>query len=228
MNPLSISATTDVNRNMSDVPSELREYLLQARQGDNGARDRLFAVCRSYLGVLARANVQPWMQAKLDASDIVQQTLLDAHRDFGQFEGQTEQEWLAWLRQILAHNTGDAVRHFGQAEKRDVRREVPLNDAGSSAAVPNAREPASLEASPSQWAMHNERELLLAEAIERLDDDYREVILLRNIARLSFDEVADRMGRTRPAVQMLWMRAIKTLRASLKGIGLSTLGAGVP
>ena len=212
---------------MSDTSSEIRDCLAQARQGDRAARDRLFAACRSYLEVLARAKVQPWMRAKADASDIVQQTLLDAHRDFVRFDGQTEQEWLAWLRQILTHNAGDAMRHFGQAEKRAVNREVSLERAGSSVGVHVAPEPASPEYSPSQWAMHNERELRLAEAIQQLDADHRDVILLRNISRLPFDEVAARLGRSRPAVQMLWMRAIEKLRVAMKDVGFSTLGTGV-
>ena len=104
---------------MSDSSSSsLVECLVLARRGDGAARERLFAACRSYVALIARANVEKWMQAKVDASDLVQQTLLDAHRDFDQFAGQTEGEWLAWLRQILAHNTGDAIRHFGTAEKR--------------------------------------------------------------------------------------------------------------
>lgn len=195
----------------------LRDCLTKARAGDELARERLFTACRSYIGLLARANVEPWMRAKVDASDLVQQTLLDAHRDFDRFAGQTEAEWLAWLRQILAHNAGDEIRRYGVAGKRAAKREVPLGGAADTGSAGFAWEPAASGESPSQMAVHNERELLLAEAIERLPEDYREVIILRNIQRLPFDEVAVRLERSRPAAQMLWMRAIEKLRTLLPG-----------
>ncbi len=201
---------------MTDTASSsMHECLALAKRGDGPARERLFAACRSYVALLARANVEKWMQAKVDASDLVQQTLLDAHRDFDRFAGQTEGEWLAWLRQILAHNTGDAIRHFGTAEKRAAKREVSLAGAGPDDSAGFAWEPASPEASPSQLALHNESELLLAEAIDKLPEDYRDVIVLRNLQRLPFDEVASRLNRSRPAAQMLWARAIQKLRELL-------------
>lgn len=202
-------------------PPSLSEVLEQARRGDAAARDRLFATCRSYVALLARANVEKWMQAKVDASDLVQQTLLDAHRDFDRFAGRTEAEWLAWLRQILNHNAGDAVRHFGVAEKRAAKREVSLGGAGPDDSAGFAWEPPAPGASPSQMALHNESELLLAEAIEKLPDDYRDVIVLRNLQRLPFDEVASRLNRTRPAAQMLWARAVQKLRELLPDASFS-------
>ena len=89
------------------------------------------------------------MQTKVDASDLVQLTLLDTHRDFDHFAGQTEGEWLARLRQILAHNTGDAIRHFGTAEKRAAKREVSLSGAGPDDSAGFAWEPPAPGASPS-------------------------------------------------------------------------------
>lgn len=198
--------------------SELRDCITRARQGDVAARDRLFAACRSYVALIARATLERRLQSKVDASDLVQQTLLDAHRDFEQFVGSTEQEWLAWLRKILAHNTGDAFRHYG-ADKRQVRREFSLNaptyisPLGDSTA--QGFDPPSPDGTPSQIVLHQERELAVAEAIAQLPDDYREVVFLRNVQRLPFDEVAARMERSRPAVQMLWMRALHKLREIL-------------
>ncbi|MFO1041698.1 MAG: sigma-70 family RNA polymerase sigma factor [Planctomycetaceae bacterium] len=191
----------------------VRECLLKARAGDTAARDRLFAACRSYLGLIARANVQPWLRTKVDASDLVQQTMLDAHRDFHRFRGESDQEWLAWLRQILNHNACDAARHYGTADKRAVRHEVSL--AGNSTDSTPGWDLPSPDQSPSQLAIHNESELRLAEAIDQLPEDYREVIILRNLQRLPFDAVAEQMGRTRPAAQMLWARALEKLKSLL-------------
>lgn len=202
----------------SPASFELRECLAKARQGDVAARDRLFAACRSYVGLIARATLERRLQSKVDASDLVQQTMMDAHRDFNQFAGQTEQEWLAWLRKILSHNTGDAYRHYA-ATKRQAHREMSLQGGPGSASQSGETiigfDPAAPSETPSQIILHQERELAVAEAISQLSEDYQEVVFLRNVQRLPFDEVAARMNRSRPAVQMLWMRALQRLREIL-------------
>ena len=81
----------------------------------------LFEACRNYVGLLARTQVESWLRAKVDASDLVQQTLLEAYRDFGRFQGTTEAEWLAWLRRMLAHNAADFVRQYRGTKKRQPR-----------------------------------------------------------------------------------------------------------
>lgn len=191
------------------------DLLARARGGDAQARARLFEACRNYLGILARTQVESWLRAKVDASDLVQETLLEAHRGFGDFQGSTEAEWLAWLRRILSHNAADFVRRYRQTDKRQVGREVALRAAGGSSATAGAPEPSDGGETPSQELLRKERELRVADALGRLAPDHREVILLRNLQRLRFDEVAARMGRSRPAVQMLWTRAIRQLREML-------------
>src|SRR6267142_962478 len=111
---------------MTDAAPSLSQLLIQARGGDVAARDRLFATCRNYLSVVAGAVEGSWLQAKVDVSDLVQQTLLDAHRGLANFRGGTEGEWLGWLRQILSHNAADFVRHYGETAKRKAAREVRL------------------------------------------------------------------------------------------------------
>jgi RNA polymerase sigma-70 factor (ECF subfamily) len=192
---------------MATVVGGVHELLAQARAGDQQAVDRLFALCRNYVAILAQARLDSWLQAKVDPSDLVQQTLLDAYQGFAQFRGGTSGEWLAWLRRILDHNAADYVRHYHGTDKRRVGREVPL--AGSS---DGAGGPMADAETPSQELLRKERELLVADALARLPDDQRTVILLRNLQRLPFDEVARRMGRSRPAAQMLWMRAIRKLQ----------------
>jgi RNA polymerase sigma-70 factor (ECF subfamily) len=184
--------------------------IAQAQQGDESARQRLFALGRSYMALVARAQVESWLRVKVDASDLVQQTMLEAHRGFERFEGHTEKEWLAWLRKILSHNAADFVRCYRGTAKR-AGREVPIRDPGVTTAF-GAPEPAAPGPSPSQEFLQMDAELRLAEAIEHLPPDYQEVILLRNLQRLPFAEVAERMERSRPAVQMLWMRAVRQLQ----------------
>jgi len=190
----------------------LAESLKKARAGDAEQRDRLFDACRGYLGVVARAQVETWMQAKVDPSDIVQQTLLEAHRDFDRFQGQTGNEWLAWLRRILTHNAADFVRRYHGTAKRQARREVAFAGPGDESHVAGAPEPAAPGATPSQQLILADDQLRVAAAVGQLSPDHQEVIVLRNLERLPFDEVAARMNRSRPAVQMLWMRAIKKLQ----------------
>jgi RNA polymerase sigma-70 factor, ECF subfamily len=196
------------NTRMIAEPSQsLSELLRRARAGDARELDRLFAACRNYLCLIAQSHVEGRLKTKADASDLVQQTLLEAYRDFDQFRGGTEQEWLAWLRRILAHNAAHFIRHYRGTGKRQLGREVALEPATISGLGP-----ADPGESPSQQLLRKERELLLADALVQLAPDYREVICLRNLQRLPFDEVAERMNRSRPAVQMLWMRALEKLQ----------------
>lgn len=201
---------------MPENGSQLVELLERARSGDNEARERLFHLCRDYVGIVARTQVGSWLQAKVDASDLVQQTLLDMHRGMSEFRGETEAEWLAWLRQILNNNTTDYVRRYAGTKKRQAGREIPLdrNRPGQSRVA--CIDPADPGESPSQLVLRRERELEIAQALAQLPPDYQEVIELRNLQRLPFDEVAERLGRSRGAVQMLWMRALRKLEEILK------------
>jgi RNA polymerase sigma-70 factor, ECF subfamily len=205
-----------------DDPSQrvtVEELLAAARLGDAGQRDRLFQACRSYLNAIARTQVRTSLQAKADASDLVQLTLLEAHRDFDRFSGKSEAEWLAWLRKILAHNAADVIRHYAGTDKRQAGREVSLAQPEDDSRFAGVPEPAGREATPSQQIICRDRQLQLAAALEALADDHREVILLRNFERLPFDEIAVRMQRSRPAVQMLWARALKKLQEAMAETG---------
>ena len=189
------------------------DLLQKARAGDESARDRLFQACRNYVAIAARAEMASWLKAKVDSSDLVQQTLLEAHRGWNDFRGTTEAEWLGWLRRILVHNAADFVRRFHGVEKRRAGREVPIAT-GDDSHHPGLQLAAG-DLSPSQVLLQKERQLQVADAVAKLPEDYQEVVILRNLQQLAFDEVAERMGRSRPAVQMLWMRAIQKLQEIL-------------
>ena len=191
------------------------ELIERARQGDGPCRERLFELCRNYLGFVARSQVESWLRVKVDASDLVQQTLLEAHRDFDRFQGATEREWLSWLRKILSHNAADFVRRYGGTAKRRAGREIRFRDPADTTA-PGAPEPAADTPTPSQEFLRLDNELRLSLALTELPPDYQEVIVLRNLQRLPFNDVAERMHRSRPAVQMLWMRAIRKLQEALE------------
>jgi len=170
---------------------------------------------RSWLGLLARLQVKPRFRAKFDPSDIVQQTLLEAVRDWPKFRGQSEAELAVWLRKILAHVLLHEVRRFAGAQRRDVGREVSLEQALAESSQRLGNALAAPGSSPSEAAGRHELELRLANALARLPADYAEVILLRNVEGLSHEEAAQRMGRGVGAVRMLWVRALGRLRQEL-------------
>ncbi|WP_372896043.1 sigma-70 family RNA polymerase sigma factor, partial [Stieleria sp.] len=129
----------------------------------------------------------------------------------------------AWLKTILVNNLGHIIQRHVLAEKRDVRREVSIDDIGATLERSTARLVAIIAdrgQSPSADAQKHEASLLLADALAELPDDYREVILLRHIEGLAFPDVAARMERTAGAVRMLWMRAIAQLRVRLESRGV--------
>ncbi len=168
---------------------------------------------RTYLLVLARMHLGR-QGHRLDPSDLVQQTLLEAHRQFGQFRGHSPAEMAAWLRRMLASNLADAWRAQKRG-KRDVSRERSLE---AELADSSARLEASLAApqsSPSGRAMHNEELLRLADALTAVPEAQREAVVLHYYQGLPLAEVASRMGRSPASVAGLLQRGLKALRELL-------------
>jgi RNA polymerase sigma-70 factor (ECF subfamily) len=193
------------------------DLLGRARDGDGTALGQLMELYRHYLALLARLQIGRRLQDKVDASDLVQETFLEAHRDFAQFQGLTEKELVSWLRQVLASNLANQVRRYFGTQRRDIRLERELTselDQSSRVLDHALLAPCS---SPSQQAVRREQAVLLADALERLPEDYREVIILRHLEGLTFVEVARRMGRSLDSVDKLWARALARLRRSLGG-----------
>jgi RNA polymerase sigma-70 factor (ECF subfamily) len=200
---------------MSEIPLNSEALLVQARAGGEAALGRLLELYRNYLRLMARSLISQPLRVRLDASDLVQETFLKAHREFRSFLGSTEAELVTWLRQILVRNLADQVRQH-RAKRRDYRREEAVEvllDRSSLAIQAQLATPIS---SPSAHSSRREQAVLLADALEKLPADYREVFLLRNLERIPFETIAARMGRSSGAVRMLWMRAIKKLSQLLK------------
>jgi len=190
--------------------------LVLARVGDQQALGRLLELYRNYLTLLARLQIGRRLQGKLDAADLVQETFLKAHRYFVRFRGSTEAEWVSWLRQILAGNLAHELRRYYGTQRRDVRLERTLEeDLDQSSRFLGQGLIAPLS-SPSQRVVRREQAVLLADALEQLPADYREVIILSHLEELSFPEVARRMGRTIDSVKNVWARALAKLRRSLE------------
>jgi RNA polymerase sigma-70 factor (ECF subfamily) len=170
---------------------------------------------RPYLLLLARARLDPRLQAKLDASDLVQQTLLEAHQGLAQFRGQSSGEMAAWLRQALARNLANAVRDLRRA-KRDVARERSLEAALDESSARLEGWLAAEQSSPSQRAERHERAVLLAEALEALPEAQRQAVVLRHWHGWSLAEIAGQLGCTTAAVTGLLYRGLKHLRKRLQ------------
>jgi RNA polymerase sigma-70 factor (ECF subfamily) len=184
--------------------------LARARAGSKEALGQVLQACREYLlCVAARELDDADLRAKEAASDVVQNTFLDAHRDFGQFGGQTEGEFLAWLRGLLRHNVSNCRRRW-RSEMRDAGRESRL-DSHDSAVAPPAPAP-----SPSSWAVREEDRESLERALARLPDDQRQVLHLRYREERSFEEIGRLMNRSANAAQKLWARAVERLQQELE------------
>jgi RNA polymerase sigma-70 factor (ECF subfamily) len=173
---------------------------------------------RDYLRLLARTQLGTRLQAKLDASDVAQQAILQAHEARWQFRGTTEAEKLAWLRAILANVLAAAARRF-EASARDVGRERSLEGGLELSASRLECLLVGDQTSPSQRAVRCEELLLLAAALTRLPEDQRQVVELHHLKGLPVAEVAAQMGRSRAAVVGLLFRGLKKLRQLLREEG---------
>jgi RNA polymerase sigma-70 factor (ECF subfamily) len=172
---------------------------------------------RAYLVVLARVQIGRRLQGKVDPSDAVQEAFLGAYRDFPQFRGTTEQEFLGWLRQVLASVLANLVRHYQGTKRRDVRLERQLAGELEQSSQALDRNLAAVQSSPSQQAIRREQSVLLAEALGRLPEEWRELLILRHLEGQSFPEVARHLGRTVDSVKKQWPRALASLRRLLGG-----------
>jgi RNA polymerase sigma-70 factor (ECF subfamily) len=198
---------------MEEYRHQASHSLLAARAGSNEALGQLLDACRLYLLRIAEQEIDPDLRAKGGASDLVQLTFLEAQRHFTHFHGDTEGELKAWLRRLLVDNLGHFTRHYRDTAKRQVGREVALQ-AGSSAGSPGEGLYAATP-SPSAEAMAHEQTAALDRALQRLPEDYRRVITLRNLEERSFEEIGPLMQRSPEAVRKLWTRALDRLRQEL-------------
>ena len=169
---------------------------------------------REYLLLLARLQLDPRWQAKVDPSDIVQQTLLQAHEARDQFRGQNAAERAAWLRQILARVLSNTVRDLGRA-KRDAGRERSLEVALEQSSARLEAWLAADQSSPSESVERHEQLLRLAEALAELPHDQREAVTLHHLQGWSLAELAKHLDRSESAVAGLLHRGFKKLREIL-------------
>jgi len=195
----------------------MNDLLEQARTGDRAVLGRLLEHYRSYLLLLARVEIGRQLRSKLDASDLVQEAFLEAHRHFDGFRGEEERQFLAWLRSILAGTMANQVRRYLGTQGRDVRLEQQLADSFDRSSMALGAALTCPASSPSQQVARREQGVQIASALAQLAEDYRVVIVLRHLEGLTFPQVAQRMGRSVDSVEKLWLRALGRLRQLMGG-----------
>jgi RNA polymerase sigma-70 factor (ECF subfamily) len=159
--------------------------------------------------LLANKELSPELRTKAGASDLVQESFLDAQRDFGDFHGKSEAELRAWLRRILLNNVANFSRLFRNTGKRQLYREVAQHDT----LIGELRYQGE---SPSSEVAARERDAELEMAMARLAEIHRQVIRWRNYERCTFEEIGGRLGRSAEAARKLWSRAVEQLQKLLE------------
>ena len=179
-----------------------------ARHGDDTALNEIWMQLRSYLLIFADQRLDAGLKGKLDASDIVQQSLLEAHRDFEEFRGDTEEELKSWISRLVIHNLTDAGRKFRQSQQRSVTREVEWNDATELAATRH-------QTSASSLVRRRETDDELLRAVSQLPERSQQILELRHRMGLSHAQIAQELGMTEVAARKLWSRIVEELQERL-------------
>jgi RNA polymerase sigma-70 factor (ECF subfamily) len=182
----------------------------QQLDGNNRTLERF----RSYLYLLARTHLEPGGHHKIEASDLVQQTLLDAHRNRNQFRGDCNAQLAAWLKKILACNLADALRHHGRA-KRDVSRKRSLDDAINDSFGHADSWLAATQSTPSERLAKKEQLVQLADAITQLPSAQQDAVVLHHLQGQTLAKTAKALDRSEAAVAGLLYRGLKQLNILL-------------
>jgi len=197
-----------------DASGHIRDLLAAARRGEPDAIGQIFEAARSRLLQIAARELPADVRVKIAPSDIVQETAVDAQRDFTQFNGTSPEALFAWLRGILRNNVVDAVRRYRDALKRNATLEISLATVSAQQAgeiLPALSHPADGS------AIRREEAAMLNTVMARLPADYRRVLELRYWQGMSFVDMAPHLGRSPEAARKLWYRALECLQSELAG-----------
>jgi len=195
--------------------SQIRPLLREARVGSPDALGQVLAAYRPFLFAIARDEIDSDLKAKAGPSDLVQESFLEAQRDFANFTSDRESHFRGWLYTILMNNLADLRKRYLKTAKRQVRRERPLGVRDSKHLL---RDIGELDGqSASRTAISREEAEKINAALDRLRPAFREVIILRSQQRKTFVEIGESIGKSADAVRMLWQRAMLKLRSELKG-----------
>jgi RNA polymerase sigma-70 factor (ECF subfamily) len=188
--------------------------LAAAREGSREALGCALESCRTYLVLVANEELDSNLKPKVGPSDVVQETFVTAQRAFERFHGRSQEELLAWLRQILVNKISEARRHYYRSQRRTLTREARPSDSTNGNGLASKQIARGL--TPHGQLVSRETAERISRALDRLSPDHKEVIRLRNWDLLAFDEIGRRMGRSAGASRALWMRALEQLALNLE------------
>ncbi len=190
----------------------LAETIQLAKNGDERSLGKLLVSYERYLKLLAEVQLGHALRSKVDPSDIVQETFLEAHRGISRFEGNTAEQLVGWLKAIMAARLANTMRHYLGTQARDLRLEQRVCQALDQSSLSLGGILADPHSSPSQHVAGKEQAQLVAEALLRLSPDYREVIIMRHLEGMTFPQIASSMNRSVDSVEKLWLRAMAKLK----------------
>ncbi len=199
---------------MTPPLTDPRAWLAAARGGSREALGQILEASRAYLLAIANGDLDPVLRGKGGASDLVQETFLQAQKDIGRFQGNSQEEFRAWLRSLLHHRLANFTRRYRQTLKRGGHPERALGGAGTPAQPGQGA--SSPVPSPSALLMARERAEAVRRSLERLPEDYRRVLHLRYQDELSFQEIGRVLNRSAEAARKLWWRALGQLQDALE------------
>lgn len=196
---------------------QIDPLLEEARRGDAAAVERLLTVHRDPLRRLIGLRLDPALAARVDASDIVQDVLLEAHRRLQDYLKNPAMPFRLWLRHIAKDHIIDAHRRHRQAQRRSLDREQPIVPAvlADHSSYELAGQLVDPELTPASEAIRREMQRRLDAAITELDEDDREIILMRHREQLSNQDVARELDLSEAAASMRYLRAVRRLREML-------------
>jgi RNA polymerase sigma-70 factor (ECF subfamily) len=196
------------------------EFLLAlARAGDQAALGQLLERYRSYVRLLIRLQIRGRWRRTFDVDDLFREIGRRIRREIATFGGGSVGEFLSWVRRVIGSTLANQVRHSVGDGRRDLRLERALFDELESSSRALNRNLVVTRSPPGRRAVRREYAVILADALERLPEDYREVVILRNLEGIGFPEVARRMGCTEDRAKDVWVRALARLRRTLEDPG---------
>jgi len=197
--------SVDTEGNSTDWASLIR----QARDGDDSALGLIVSRLRNYLLLVANAEIKPSIRSKFCGSDIVQQSMLEAHQAISSFRGTTECELKAWLKKIVLSNLIDETRRYQQTRKRDTSREISVDWRAQPLSQPNGQ--------TASWMVRkNEFDQQLFVAIQELPARQRHVIEARHRDAMPYSKIAVELDITEEAARKLWTRGVNSLKRTLR------------
>jgi RNA polymerase sigma-70 factor (ECF subfamily) len=190
---------------LMDDPMDITELIQQAKAGDAAATEKLFEALRPRMRYFARGILGESLAARIDTSDLVQESLAQVLNGLTTFRGITENEWIGWVRKIMTTEACRLRRHHYAAKRSSLRE----RHGGTARCADDA------EKQPLKRASQAEQKARVAMAIEHLPAAMQEIIRRRVFLKESFSDIAQQLGKTPAAVRVGWTRAIKRVAAEL-------------